>query len=460
MRLSVFVFSFFLSCFVYTQEKILQFGHSGRISTYAISQDNLSLATGGFDDGKVILWDINLRAIKQVFQTYGNAIDDIVFSEDNKKMACIDGGGNIFIWNIISQKLEFQFEPGKYGPTKMKSLTSKNLTPSKSIINGGKLIFIEDSLYVGSNFTYNGVQSSLFKISLDDGKVMAMGNIPEIQNTFINIKRLEKVDDKALIIYSNPNFFEHYVFIYSTLTEDIERYIFKSQKDKIEDISINSKQGLLAISIEKNNYDDNETLVFDLQTGKKVDKINEYGKLTWEGNNLWIGHIDTFKNYNFSARRFENQFEFQGFVRDFNYLSKHQKILVQNNEGLTLIEPLKFNLITHTNRWEGKKKNGIQCQYITHMEFLDDQNILVQSGETFHCNTSSQNLGKYIWDSKYNTFKEVFAGQKQSIIRGYNKKRKLVFGNYLDSTKIQKNFIGKEEFVYSTYNRGDQKYRF
>lgn len=426
----------------YSQDKVLQFGHSGWISTFKVSHDELSLGTGGSNDGQVILWDINLRKVKSKYQTYGNRIDDIAFNPNNKQIAAIDGQGNIFVWNTETNELVHQFQPGDYGPIvyNSDSETSKYFSPNKSeTIGGGVLLFTEDTLFVGMGFPRSGFQSSLFKIDLNSKGINALDNMPKNDyNEFIGIGFIKQIDKQNAVLQIGKFSDKTSVVLYNLIEGKIERSFIKNKSD-IESIAVSEDKRRIAISLDE-NYDP-ITYIFDITNGKKLDKAPYGGELTWQENGLWMGGTDDIRYYDTDKKEFQNYFEAgrYGVVNHLQYLQKHKKLLINYGKNTFLIEPLKLNLIASTKRWLSKNSS----ERIITSEFLDNKNVLIQC---FNYNSSKSytHYEKYIWNVETNTTTEILPHKITSPIQGV--KNNLIYGFDLDSTKVPVTFFDETEY--------------
>lgn len=83
-------------------------GHLGHVRTVAFSSSRNVLATGGTQDGAIILWNsINSRPVR-VFQTPACAVSDLAFSPDGKSLASVYVSGlyssRLRIWDVESDR--------------------------------------------------------------------------------------------------------------------------------------------------------------------------------------------------------------------------------------------------------------------------------------------------------------------------------------------------------------------
>lgn len=433
--------SFF--CKVLSQNNILQYGHSGWISTLKVSPDNLSLATGGSNDGQVILWDINLRQVKSKYQTYGNRIDNIAFNPNNKQLAAIDGQGNIFVWNTEANTLEHQFQPGGFGPIvyDSQSETSKYFSPNRSqSIGGGVLLFVDNNLYVGMGFPNQDIQSSLFKIDLKTETISAVNNmLKNNYDEYLGIAFLDQIDHQNIVLQFGKFSDKSSVVIFNINELKIEKYLIKN-KPNIESVSMSEDRNKIAIVVDE-DYEP-KTYIFDLNSRKRTDKINYGGELTWQGENLWIGYTDEVRNYNTQKREFQNYFEAgeDGSVNHIKYLDKHQKLLINHGRSTYLINPLNLQLLSSTDRWFSKNID----KSITLSEFIDDKSVLVQYFN-YDINKPYTEYEKYIWNIETNTVTEFLPHKKKSAIQSTN--ANVIYGYDLDSTKTAVKYFDEKEYT-------------
>jgi hypothetical protein len=82
-------------------EKInVRYTYGGRADTFAISDDEKLVATGGVDSPKIRLFNAKTGKLIRTLEGHTKLIFDLVFSKDNKKLISSSLDGTIRIWNI------------------------------------------------------------------------------------------------------------------------------------------------------------------------------------------------------------------------------------------------------------------------------------------------------------------------------------------------------------------------
>jgi WD40 repeat protein len=85
---------------VLTGKVNVRYKHGTRADTFAISNDEQLVATGGFNDSRIHLFNAKTGKLLKTFEGHTKLIYDLIFSKDNKKLISSSLDHTIRIWNI------------------------------------------------------------------------------------------------------------------------------------------------------------------------------------------------------------------------------------------------------------------------------------------------------------------------------------------------------------------------
>ena len=424
---------FLASHLSFSQKKIFQSGHIGSIETMELSPDQLNVATGG-EDGRVLIWDINLRVIAYRFETYGNPITDIAYHPSKPLVAAIDGGGNIFIWDLQSHSLEKSFVVSSFGiversdvPTQYQQL---DITPRSGMTNGGQLAFTEKSLLIGLSSPQYDMESSLFEIMLVGKVVKAFDGIPKRDTSgWFEIKELTLLKENLMLVHFE-NFNEGIILLFDRKKNETLREIVKLTN--INSVALNHERNKVAISSDP-IVGNERTIIYNLDLEKIDFELAASGNLVWEGNSLWIGSSKTVRSFNTKSGLFENQFITESPDPGLMYLPKHRMFLqLDHSAGIELFRPLIFERHADTRYWVDKDRFNFNKYNLNFVEFLSEERLLIQ-----HSNLIDFIDQQYIWNFESNSIERILKYQERPKLLAVDQQRKWILGQDIDSTQTQ-----------------------
>ncbi|MEW6491534.1 MAG: AAA-like domain-containing protein [Cyanobacteriota bacterium] len=165
-------------------------GHEGSIHSARVSLDNRLVATAG-KDGRVRLWDVNGKLLKE-FKAQDGSIESIRFSSpDGKQLATSGMGGRIRLWNLEGKLLK---DLNSHQPIAWSINFSPDGKLLASVGNDGtvKLLDLNGKL-LASPFKGNGRNVESIKFS-PDGKQLAMaGDDGKLRLWNLNNKQLKEI---------------------------------------------------------------------------------------------------------------------------------------------------------------------------------------------------------------------------------------------------------------------------
>lgn len=180
--------------------KTLPNGHSDRILTIDISEDNTLLVSGG-RDGTVVIWNLQTQSNTLNISLKDAIATSVNISPDNNHLIIGDSHGNIILYDIEKQIQSFQINAHK------KDITSVKFSPDGKIFasaSADKTIHIYSSEDGKLIAILEGHKSWVRDIQFDqDGRqLVSCGDDSNV--LFWNLKNLENIKSKK-IKYSGVN---------------------------------------------------------------------------------------------------------------------------------------------------------------------------------------------------------------------------------------------------------------
>ena len=77
-------------------------GHVGQVEPVAFTPDGQTLLTGGTQDGRVIVWDIPTRKLRETIRVTpnGGGVFGLVVSPNGKSLVTSATDGNVSVWSL------------------------------------------------------------------------------------------------------------------------------------------------------------------------------------------------------------------------------------------------------------------------------------------------------------------------------------------------------------------------
>jgi WD40 repeat protein len=86
------------------------FAHAGGVQNIHFSPNGKLLASGGKNDFKVKVWQVETGKLWKIFSGPKNTIYEVNFNSDGKLLACASKDGTVWVWEINSGKLIGQYK--------------------------------------------------------------------------------------------------------------------------------------------------------------------------------------------------------------------------------------------------------------------------------------------------------------------------------------------------------------
>lgn len=178
--------------------KTLPNGHSDRILSIDISEDNTLLVSGG-RDGTIVIWNLQEQSTVQNITLQDVIITSVDISPNSNHLLIGDSKGDITLYNMDKQAKDFHFKAHK------KDITSVKFRPDGKIFasaSGDKTLHIYSTENSKLLATLKGHKNWVRDIQFDqDGEQLVScgddGNV-----LFWNLKSLEDIKSKKIKIHT------------------------------------------------------------------------------------------------------------------------------------------------------------------------------------------------------------------------------------------------------------------